>query len=210
MKRLKFNLLPVELRSAQADISWIVDKRVIWSIFGTFVILIAGTFSWWWVNEEAVVIETELDALNARIAERKPLVKQIVTLKKRQKEIESKNLALRSIQVSKQKWIIIFETLSSMLPTNMWLTEVKQKKIESASGPVGVELALKGRTHKFNEVAEYLEDLQSSSDVDVVILGEIKNVRYAGTEIYEYKMDVTLSPFLGLGIDSTISNQLRR
>ncbi|MDC3250118.1 PilN domain-containing protein [bacterium] len=211
MAQLKFNLLPVELRRSQSDISWIVDKRVIWSVFASFLVMVAALFTWWWVNDKMVVVENELAVLDAKIAERKPLVKQITLLKSRQKEIESKNLALRSIQVSKQKWIIIFETLSSMLPSNMWLTEISQKNSnDTPSGPVSVQLALKGRTHKFNEVAEYLEDLQTSSNIDLVVLGGIKNVRFGGAEIYEYKMDISLNPYLGLGIDSTIANQARK
>jgi Tfp pilus assembly protein PilN len=209
MAQLKFNLLPLELRHSTPDISWIVDKRLIWSVFATFLILVGVSFTWWWVNGKMAVVEKELAIVDAEIAKRKPLVKQITLLKQRQKEIESKNLALRSIQVSKQKWIIIFETLSSMLPTNMWLTEVLQKKtVATPSGPVAVELALKGRTHKFNEVAQYLEDLQTSANIDLVVLDAIKNIRYLGTEVYEYKINVSLNPYLGLGIDSTITNKI--
>ena len=104
--------------------------------------------------------------------------------------INTKINALKSIQVSKKRWVILFENVSSVLPPNMWLTSISQLGEN--------ELEMKGATFDFSEVAEYMVKLEKQVSVDKVSLVTITTTKVDGEEAYNFTIKVVLKQDLGL------------
>ena len=125
-------------------------------------------------------------------------------MEKQLAEIEQKNLALQSIQVSKKRWIVIYENLSSVITPNTWFTKFAQD-IKAAPGAATEndpnKMTLTGQTHQFSEVAEYMVDLENFDSIDKVSLKEIKTVRNNNSEnVFEYTVLIEFNPYIGLDL----------
>ncbi|HSQ42770.1 MAG TPA: PilN domain-containing protein, partial [Fibrobacteraceae bacterium] len=148
MKLLSINLLPAEYRKSKTDLSWIMDKRVIWPTILLLITSLSFLFIYLHMRDNIATLNEQLFVVNAEIQREKPLLDKIHELDEKLGIIAQKNKALKSIQVSKKRWVILFENISSVLPPNMWLTTLNQNGDNS--------LELKGTTYDFSEVAEYM------------------------------------------------------
>ncbi|MFA6342927.1 MAG: fimbrial assembly protein, partial [Fibrobacteraceae bacterium] len=141
---IEINLLPAEFRQSKADFSWIVDRRVIWPTVALFVFLVSAFMLQTTVTDTIDELDRQLKSTQEEVEKEKPLLKKISALDETMKVIGQKINALKSIQVSKKRWVILFENISSMMPPNMWLTSLNQV------GPYDMEL--RGTTYDFSEV----------------------------------------------------------
>lgn len=187
---ISINLLPAEYRKAQKDLSWVTDRRIIWPTIA----LIAAIVGVYMLN--AFTIETisglnsELERVRGEVERERPLLTKISDLEQKQSVINTKINALKSIQVSKKRWVILFENVSSVLPPNMWLTSISQLGEN--------ELEMKGTTFDFSEVAEYMVKLEKQISVGKVSLVTITTTKVENEEAYNFTIKVVLKQDLGL------------
>lgn len=187
---ISINLLPPEYRKPIKDYSWITDRRIIWPTIA----LIVAIFSVFSVR--AVIYETttslnnELERVKAEVERERPLLTKISDLEQKQGIINTKINALKSIQVNKKRWVVLFENISSVLPPNMWLTSINQ---------LGeMDLEMKGTTFDFAEVAEYMVKLEKQVSVENVTLVNISTTKVDGEEAYVFIIKVLLKRDLSM------------
>lgn len=186
---ITINLLPGEHRKKQKDLTWLTDRRVVWPTVIFIVSVFAALFVYAYTLESISSLEAELQSVRAAVERERPLLKKISELEKNQSIINTKINALKSIQISKKRWVVLFENISSVLPPNMWLLSLSQVS--------EFNLEMKGTTFDFSEVAEYMVKLEKQMSVEKVSLVSISTTKVDGDEAYSFTLKVELKKDLG-------------
>lgn len=191
-KRLcvEINLLPVEDRKMKVDLSWIVDRRVVWPTIALLVALVSVFMFQTYIAETTQSLQSQLDSTRAEVEKQRPILDKITALDSKLQVIAQKNNGLKSIQVSKKRWVILFENISSMMPPNMWLVSLNQ------ISPLDMEL--RGTTYDFSEVAEYMVKLEKQVSINSVTLVDIATTKIDGEEAYNFVIKAEIKADLGL------------
>ncbi len=187
---IEINLLPAEFRRVKKDLSWIVDRRIVWPIVAIIVFASCAWLLFGYIGEQRDALQQRLDNTLAEIEKEKPLLNKIKDLDSKIAIITQKRNALKSIQISKKRWVILFENISSVLPPNMWLTSLQQIGTQ--------ELELRGTTYDFSEVAEYMVKLEKQISIASVTLITISNTKVDGEDAYMWTMKAAIREDLGL------------
>jgi len=186
---ITINLLPSEHRKKQKDLTWLTDRRVVWPTVIFIVSIFAALFVYAYTLESISSLEAELQSVRSAVERERPLLKKISELEKNQSIINTKINALKSIQISKKRWVVLFENISSVLPPNMWLLSLSQVS--------EFNLEMKGTTFDFSEVAEYMVKLEKQVSVEKVSLVSISTTKVDGDEAYSFTLKVELKHDLG-------------
>jgi len=186
---ITINLLPGDNRKKQKDLTWLTDRRIVWPTIFFILAIFASVFVYAYTLQEIASTESELQSVRASVERERPLLKKISELEKHQSIINTKINALKSIQISKKRWVVLFENISSVLPPNMWLMSLSQ---------VGeFNLEMRGTTFDFSEVAEYMVKLEKQISVQKVSLVSISTTKVDGDEAYSFTLKVELKRDLG-------------
>ena len=188
---ISINLLPPEYRKKQKDFTWITDRRIIWPTVGLIVAIVAVLMLQTYINETISGLSQELSRVQEEVERERPLLSKISDLEQKQGVVNTKINALKSIQVSKKRWVILFENISSVLPPNMWITSINQMG--------EFDLEMRGVTYDFSEVAEYMVKLEKQVSIESVSLVTISTSKQEGKEAYNFTIKVILKRDLGLG-----------
>ena len=186
---ITINLLPSDHRKKQTDLTWLTDRRVVWPTVFFIVAIFVALFVYAYTLQEISSKTAELQSVRSAVERERPLLKKISELEKNQSIINTKINALKSIQISKKRWVVLFENISSVLPPNMWLTSVSQVS--------EFNLEMKGTTFDFSEVAEYMVKLEKQVSVKKVSLVTISTTKVDGDEAYSFTLKVELKKDLG-------------
>ena len=187
---IEINLLPAEFRRQKKDFSWILDRRVVWPVVATIVFVFCIFLLFAYMNDSRQTLQNALALTKAEIEKEKPLLDKIKELDGKIAIITQKRNALKSIQVSKKRWVILFENISAILPPNMWLTALQQTS--------AYEMELRGTTYDFSEVAEYMVKLEKQVSIASVTLVTITNTKVEGEDAYTFTMKAKIREDLGL------------
>ena len=187
---VSINLLPREYRKPVKDFSWITDRRVVWPTIALIAALVSVTMLFSFIEETTSSLNQELERVKAEVERERPLLTKISDLEQKQGVINTKINALKSIQVSKKRWVILFENVSSVLPPNMWLTSLNQLSEN--------DLEMRGTTFDFSEVAEYMVKLEKQVSVEKVSLVNVATTKVDGEEAYIFTIKVLLKQDLGM------------
>ena len=188
---ISINLLPGEYRKAQKDFSWITDRRVVWPTVALIVSIVAAMMLYSYTTETITGLQNDVERIKAEVERERPLLTKIGELEQKQAIVNTKINALKSIQVSKKRWVVLFENVSSVLPPNMWLTSHNQVSDN--------DLEMKGMTFDFSEVAEYMVKLEKQVSIEKVTLLTIATTKVDGEEAYSFTIKVVLKQDLGEG-----------
>jgi type IV pilus assembly protein PilN len=187
---IEINLLPAEFRRQKKDFSWILDRRVVWPVVAIIVFVFCIFLLFAYMNDSRQTLQNALASTKAEIEKEKPLLDKIKELDGKIAIITQKRNALKSIQVSKKRWVILFENISAILPPNMWLTALQQTSV--------YEMELRGTTYDFSEVAEYMVKLEKQVSIASVTLVTITNTKVEGEDAYTFTMKAKIREDLGL------------
>lgn len=187
---VEINLLPPEYRKAKRDLSWVFDRRIVWPMVALLVLLVGLFMALLQMNDTISTLEIKIKSTQAEVEKEKPLLQKIGELDKKLLAIAQKNTALKSIQVSKKRWVILFENISSVLPPNMWLVNLNQLSAN--------EMELKGFTYDFSEVAEYMVKLEKQVSISAVSLITIATTKTGGEDSYSFTIKASIKKDLGL------------
>lgn len=186
---ISINLLPPDFRKKQKDFSWATDRRTIWPTIAVIAAVVCALMVFTFVDETVNSLQTELDRVRQEVNKERPLLTKISELEKKQGIVNTKINSLKSIQVSKKRWVVLFENISSVLPPNMWITSINQ---------IGnFDLEMKGTTFDFSEVAEYMVKLEKQVSVRNVSLVTISTMKVDGEEAYSFTIKMVLNQELG-------------
>lgn len=143
-----------------------------------------------YIAETTQSLQSQLDSTRAEVEKQRPILDKITALDSKLQVIAQKNNGLKSIQVSKKRWVILFENISSMMPPNMWLVSLNQ------ISPLDMEL--RGTTYDFSEVAEYMVKLEKQVSINSVTLVDIATTKIDGEEAYSFVIKAEIKADLGL------------
>ena len=188
---ISINLLPGEYRKAQKDFSWITDRRVVWPTVAMIAAIVAAMMLYSFTTETISGLQSDVERIKSEVERERPLLTKIGELEQKQAIVNTKINALKSIQVSKKRWVVLFENVSSVLPPNMWLTSLNQVSEN--------DLEMKGTTFDFSEVAEYMVKLEKQVSIEKVTLLTIATTKVDGEEAYSFTIKVVLKQDLGEG-----------
>jgi type IV pilus assembly protein PilN len=188
---LEINLLPSEFKHKKMDISWLSDSRVIWSTFAIIAVAVVMFLLYMHVLDTIDGLEKEVAETRQKVEKERPLLKKIDELEAKKKEIAQKSNALRSIQVNKKRWVVLFESLSTTLRPNpnTWITGITQSESQ---------MNMSCATWNFSEVAQYMLDLEKAAGVTRVTLTNINAVKLNGEDAYNFSLNVDFDQNLGL------------
>lgn len=187
---IEINLLPADFRRQKKDFSWILDRRVVWPVVAIIVFIFSAFLLFGYMNDTRQSLQNALESTKTEIEKEKPLLNKIKELDSKIAIITQKRNALKSIQVSKKRWVILFENISAILPPNMWLTALQQTSAQ--------EIELRGTTYDFSEVAEYMVKLEKQISIASVTLVTISNTKVEGEDAYTFTMKAKIREDLGL------------
>ncbi len=189
---IEVNLLPIEYRVVKKDYSFLLDWRTV-----VPTLMLAGFAVAYYAGLS--FIESTLDnkretlsALQKDIAANAYVADKIKELEKLRDEKNAKNNSLKSINVSKKKWVRIMEGVNKSLPLNMWLEGVVQNE------QIETDMEIKGRTFLFPEVAEYMLELEKNEYFSRVSLGSIEWQKEGEKASFFFTIKVNLNPTVGI------------
>ena len=92
-KRLcvEINLLPVEDRKMKVDLSWIVDRRVVWPTIALLVALVSVFMFQTYIAETTQSLQSQLDSTRAEVEKQRPILDKITALDSKLQVIAQKN-----------------------------------------------------------------------------------------------------------------------
>ena len=188
---ISINLLPPEYRKKQKDFTWVTDRRIIWPTVAAIVAIVAVLMLQAFINETISGLSDELSRVQEEVERERPLLSKISDLEQKKGVVTTKINALKSIQVSKKRWVVLFENISSVLPPNIWITSINQL------GEFDMEM--RGVTLDFPEVAEYMVKLEKQVSVQSVSLVTISTTKIDGDEAYNFTIKIVLRQDLNAG-----------
>jgi Tfp pilus assembly protein PilN len=186
------NLLPIEYRVVKKDYSFLIDMRILVST--TALIAVAAAYvigqSFFAANLESK--KGALAEVQKEIGANSYVGARIKELEKLRDEKTAKNNSLKSISVSKKKWVRILEGINKSMPLNMWIESIKQADQNDN------ELELKGRTYVFPEIAEYMIELEKNEYFAKVFLNSIELQKDQNRSSFMFTIRINLNPNVGI------------
>jgi len=186
---MEINLLPGEHRQSKLNVSWLLDVRVIWATFALILVALVLSLLYYHVIETTNELRSAVEQTKQAIERERPLLDKIAELEQKQRAIKEKSDALRSIQVSRRRWVLMFEDFSTTLPPGTWISGIIQEADVMSINCV---------TWHFPEVALYMLKLEQTQSVTEVSLTNISAVKINGEDAYNFSLRVKFNPNLGL------------
>ncbi|MCL2283316.1 MAG: PilN domain-containing protein [Fibromonadales bacterium] len=186
---IEINLLPSEFRRAKMDLSWLSDKRVVWS---TIVLIMAALFLsgiYYYVMETTGDLEKSVELTKQAVEKERPLLDKINELNQKLAAIKQKSDALRSIQVSRKRWVLLFEDLSTALEPGTWITGITQE---------GSQMDINFTTWNFAEVAVYMLKLEKKESITGITLTSVNATKVNNEDAYNFSLKVAFNMNLGM------------
>lgn len=188
---IEINLLPNEFRQTKIDLSWLSDMRVIWSTFGLIFVIMFLSGVYYFVKETTEELQRAVEQTKQAVERERPLLEKIKELDEKLAGIKQKSDALRSIQVSRKRWVLLFEDLSTALKDTpgTWITGITQSS---------EQLDISGLTWNFDEVARYMLELEKKESVTGITLTNISITKVNNEDAYNFSLKVNFNKTLGL------------
>jgi Tfp pilus assembly protein PilN len=199
------NLLPIEYRVVKKDYSYLLDLRILVSTVALVAVGAAYVIGQTFMEANLEGKRESLAQVEKEIGENAYVADRIREMEKLRDEKTAKNNSLKSISVSKRKWVRIMEGINKSLPLNMWIEGIKQSDANDE------EMELKGRTYVFPEIAEYMIELEKNEYFRKVFLNSIELQKEAKSSSFLFTIRINLNPNVGvenLGVDSKKGNVL--
>jgi len=187
---IEVNLLPIEFRVVRKDYSFLTDRRVVWSSVALLVLVVAGWLHFMALVATATAKEANIADLKVEIAKYDTVKTQIQKFQELKTQQEAKNQSLRSISVSKKRWVRILEDLNASLPPHTWLVSVKEDPASSD------QIVIVARTYVFQEVAGFMLQIERRPFFEAPTLEGIEQVKaeaQASTSAFAFTLHCPLS-----------------
>ncbi len=189
---IEVNLLPIEYRVVKKDYSFLLDWRIVVPTLSLACLAVAYFAGTSFIESTLDNKRSALKSLESEIAANSYVAEKIKELEKLRDEKNAKNTSLRSISVSKKKWVRIMEGVNKSLPLNMWLEGVVQSEQKET------DMDIKGRTFLFPEIAEYMLELEKNEYFAKVSLGSIEWQKESEKASFYFTIKVNLNPMVGI------------
>jgi Tfp pilus assembly protein PilN len=186
------NLLPIEYRVVRKDYSWLIDMRILVSVTALVATLAAYVIGQSFFKANLEGKREALEQVKAEIEKNHFVASQIKELEDKRDAMTAKNNSLKSISVSKRKWVRILEGINKSLPLNMWVESIKQAEANDN------EMELRGRTFVFPEIAEYMIEMEKNEYFSKVNLNSIELQKEQAKSSFLFTIRINLNPNVGI------------
>ncbi len=186
------NLLPIEYRVVKKDYSYLIDMRILASVTLLIAVLAAYFIGQSFFKANLEGKREDLEQVKAQIQENHLVASQLTELEQKRDAMTGKNNSLKSISVSKRKWVRILEGINKSLPLNMWVESIKQAESNDN------EMELRGRTYVFPEIAEYMLEMEKNEYFSNVLLNSIELQKESARSSFMFTIRINLNPNVGI------------
>jgi Tfp pilus assembly protein PilN len=186
------NLLPIEYRVVKKDYSWLIDMRILVSVTALIAVSAAYVIGQSFFHANLESKKGALAEVQKEIGANSYVGARIKELEKLRDEKTAKNNSLKSISVSKKKWVRILEGINKSMPLNMWIESIKQAEQNDN------EMEVKGRTYVFPEIAEYMIELEKNEYFSKVFLNSIELQKDQNRSSFMFTIRINLNPNVGI------------
>jgi len=128
--------------------------------------------------------EMDISSIEGQISANSTIQKEIDDLGVQQQAMERKIAGLKQISVVRDKWVRLLELYCVELPSNSWITEIKEE---------GASVKITGSTMAFGEVGQFMVQLMNNSLVSSVSLVEVKGKDATGS-LLDFTINQGLTP----------------
>jgi Tfp pilus assembly protein PilN len=137
-----------------------------------FVASIVATLGIGWlllssISTEQADLNREKQQLEGRLKQLEEVTKEVRELEASKKLLDDKLSVIAKLRLSKQGPVRLFDDLNVAMPSNLWITELKESK--------GV-LEIKGLALDDSGIVDFMKSLESSEYIRVVELGDSTQV----------------------------------
>lgn len=168
---IEVNLLPIEFRVVRKDYSFLTDRRAVWSTLALLVAIVLGWLHFMALVATTTAKESSIAELKTEIAKYDTVKTQIQQFQELKTQQEAKNQSLRSISVSKKRWVRILEDINASLPPHTWIVSMK----EDPTAPD--KIILVARTYVFQEVAGFMLQIERRPFFEAPTLEGIEQIK---------------------------------
>jgi Tfp pilus assembly protein PilN len=186
------NLLPIEYRVVRKDYSFLIDMRILVSTTALIAVAAAYVIGQSFFRANLENKRGALEEVQKEIGANAYVGARIKELEKLRDEKTAKNNSLKSISVSKRKWVRILEGINKSLPLNMWVESIKQSEQNDN------EMEVRGRTYVFPEIAEYMIELEKNEYFAKVFLNGIELQKDQNRSSFVFTIRINLNPNVGI------------
>lgn len=186
------NLLPIEYRVVRKDYSFLIDMRILVSVTALFAVAAAYVIGQSFFRANLESKRSALEEVQREIGANAYVGARIKELEKLRDEKTAKNNSLKSISVSKRKWVRILEGINKSMPLNMWVESLKQSEQNDN------EMEVRGRTYVFPEIAEYMLELEKNEYFARVFLNGIELQKDQNRSSFMFTIRINLNPNVGI------------
>lgn len=186
------NLLPIEYRVVKKDYSYLLDMRILVPSMALIAMLAAYVIGQSFFKANLATKRESLEQVKREISENSYVAGRIKELETLRDEKTAKNNSLKSISVSKKKWVRILEGINKSLPLNMWVETIKQAEANNN------EMEVRGRTYVFPEIAEYMLEMEKNEYFSKVLLNSIELQKEAERTSFLFTIRINLNPNVGI------------
>jgi Tfp pilus assembly protein PilN len=183
--RVEINLLPAEYRVHKRGIR--ISRAIVYPVLGLFVL---GFFLLsWTIGLDSQIHQLKGDILNVddMIRKNSYIKDQINKLHADKAVIQEKIVALKRINVNREKWVRLMEILCQRIPDFTWIVSIDEK---DQNPPV---LVIEGRTLSFPEVANFMSRLSESEFIRSVDLSSIEETKEV-VKLFRFSISCTINP----------------
>lgn len=193
IERIEVNLLPPEYRVRSK--TYYFQREIVYPALALIISLVVFFFWGAGLVSQLSIIESNIENTEQLIKKNEPIKKEIKNLEEQNRAIGEKIIALKRIDVNREKWIRLFEIFCRALPEYSWINNLKE--IETGKKSKGKEkgddkdekkvplLELNGSTFSFPEVADYMSNLVKS---EYILNVELESITPKGEKSFNFKM----------------------
>jgi Tfp pilus assembly protein PilN len=166
IERIEVNLLPAEYRLHRRRVY--LHREVVYPLLLVVLMAVGLLLRQVVLVNEITVLERQIAAARKEIDKNRHVLEEMRDLRKAKNRTREKIMALKRIDVNREKWVRLQETFCAALPARMWLSSIEEKK----STPPTLEV--RGKTFSVAEVATYMSQLTDSDFIRSVDLSQIE------------------------------------
>jgi type IV pilus assembly protein PilN len=182
------------------DYSYLFDPRILVSTFALLGLGAAYLIGQQFFASNLATKQADLQEVQQEISANSYVQSKIKELETLRDEKTAKNQSLKSISVSKRKWVRVLEGVNRSMPLNTWLETVKQNESNEQ------EVEIKGKTFVFPEVAEYMMELEKNEYFQEINLLSIEFQQENERSSFSFTLKIQMNPNVGIdnfALDST-------
>lgn len=178
---IKINLLPRDGRP-RGPVN--VNMNILFASLAALVVLAGMGYGWYWLNDQVVRLEANIQQTEADLKRYEELAKQVATFQGDKKRLEEKIKVIESLMLAQTGPVRLLDEVSKALPNEVWLTSFARS---------GKKMDILGIAFSDIRVADFMTNLSGASSlISSVDLVESANATVEAVQVKRFSITVEL------------------